>query len=37
MAIRVLVNGAEGKMGQLAAKTIERNSDFILVQKNRAF
>lgn len=33
MAIRVLVNGAEGKMGQLAAKTIERNSDFILVQK----
>lgn len=33
MAIRVLVNGAEGKMGKITAKTIAANPDFILVQE----
>lgn len=34
MTIRILVNGAAGKMGQVTCKTIEANSDFILVQQN---
>ncbi len=31
MGIRVLVNGAAGKMGQLAVKTINEQADFVLV------
>ena len=31
MAIRVLVNGAAGRMGQLAVKTINEQADFLLV------
>ncbi len=37
MPIRILVNGARGKMGQLAVKTISEHPDFLLVgttQKN---
>lgn len=37
MAIRVLINGANGKMGQPAVKTIENDPDFVLVgQTGRA-
>lgn len=33
MAIRVIVNGANGKMGQMAVKTLEQHSDFSIVGK----
>jgi 4-hydroxy-tetrahydrodipicolinate reductase len=33
MTIRVIVNGADGKMGRETVKTIERDSDFELVAK----
>jgi 4-hydroxy-tetrahydrodipicolinate reductase len=33
MTIRILVNGAAGKMGQITCKTIAENRDFILVQE----
>lgn len=31
MTIRIIINGANGKMGQLAVKTIQANSEFTLV------
>ena len=31
MKIRVLVNGAQGKMGKLACETLEANADFLMV------
>ncbi len=34
MTIRILVNGANGKMGQVTCKTIAEHSDFTLVYKN---